>query len=164
MVRCDYCGLTAQKVKGNKIYPHRRDLFSKTFFACFGCDAWVGCHVGSEKPMGRLANRSLRQWKMAAHAIFDPLWDSDHATMNRSRAYQWLADQMMIEKKRCHIGYFDVQQCKQVVEICKNRGINEELNGPDWLQGHDQEVQTETSEGIRNLAVDPTSGAEDNNS
>jgi hypothetical protein len=86
---------------------------------CAPCEAWVGVHRDSPNhaPLGRLANKELRLAKQAAHRAFDPFWKG--GTMKRSQAYQWLADQMGIEKKRCHIGWFDVEQCEQVVKICE---------------------------------------------
>ena len=66
------------------------------------------------KPLGRLANAELRQWKQRAHAAFDPVWKARH--MSRRDAYAWLAGQMGIKPQDCHIGMFDVNQCRAVVE------------------------------------------------
>jgi len=68
-------------------------------------------------PLGRLANAELRSAKSAAHAMFDPLWKSKK--MRRSQAYSWLAAQMKIKPEDCHIGMFDVEQCKQVFQIMR---------------------------------------------
>lgn len=103
-------------VSGNVIYPHRSDLFYKRFWLCAPCDAYVGCHEGTERPLGRLANAELRRAKMAAHAVFDPLWRNGH--MKRSQAYGWLADQLGIPCTECHIGEFDVDRCRLVVALC----------------------------------------------
>ena len=34
-------------------------------------------------------------------------------------AYKWLSEQLGMPRKDTHIGMFDVDQCKRVVEICK---------------------------------------------
>lgn len=111
---CPYCGAESKKVTGKEIYPHRPDLAHKTFYQCAPCDAYVGCHPGTCKALGRLANAELRKAKSAAHKIFDDIWRSGY--MSRSQAYSWLAGQLGIEKKDCHIGMFDVDQCEQVVD------------------------------------------------
>ena len=128
---CDYCSGEARLVFGDVIYPHRPDLFDKKFYYCKPCDAWVGCHARTEKPLGRLANKELRRFKQAAHAALDPLWQKRHERkskadpgykkgMARGGAYKRLAKKMGIPIKECHIGMFTVEQCKQVIEICES--------------------------------------------
>jgi hypothetical protein len=112
---CPYCNNEAQLVSGDVIYPHRPDLRSKAFYLCRQCGAYVGCHPGSVRPLGRLANAELRSAKIAAHEAFDPLLLNHES---RSAAYRWLAQQLGINRADCHIGMFDVNQCRRVVEIC----------------------------------------------
>lgn len=116
-VHCPYCRRNAQLVSGTTIYPHRPDLAEKRFWRCGSCDAYVGCHEGTTKPLGRLANAELRAWKQRAHAAFDPIWQDGN--MRRERAYGWLARQLGISRPTCHIGMFDVEMCQKVVEVCK---------------------------------------------
>lgn len=123
---CPYCNNPAQLVGGDTIYPYRPDLARLRFWACLPCDARVGCHGGSTRPLGRLANAELRQAKMEAHAAFDPLWKfhtfrNGYQTMTRNAAYGWLAGQLGINRADCHIGMFDVAQCRRVVEVCQAR-------------------------------------------
>ena len=111
-VVCPYCGRNARYVDSKTIYGKS---YGKVYF-CKRCDAYVGVHRGTDKPLGRLANKELRYWKVKAHEAFDPLWKSKRKT--RSEAYAWLALQMDLCAEDCHIGMFDVEQCKKVVEIC----------------------------------------------
>jgi hypothetical protein len=113
-VGCDYCYFEAELVSGDKIYPHRGDLFSKMFWRCVSCDAYVGCHPGTSQPLGRLANAELRRAKQAAHKAFDPLWQS--GKMSRTQAYRRLAEQMGMSQKECHIGMFTTQQCEEAIK------------------------------------------------
>lgn len=117
---CDYCKEEVGLVGGDRIYPHRPDLFELRFWFCSDCDAWVGCHRGTTNPLGRLANAELRQAKIEAHAAFDQLWKSTTpaGTFDRSGAYKWLAEQLGISRDDCHIGMFDVEMCRRVVEVC----------------------------------------------
>lgn len=122
-VICPYCNAAAKLVNGSVIYPHRRDLYEKQFWQCKPCDAYVGCHkpnVGygnGSRPLGRLANAELRKAKSMAHAFFDPIWKD--GLKKRGSAYAWLAEKLGIDSKDCHIGMFDVEQCKRVVAACK---------------------------------------------
>jgi hypothetical protein len=115
-MKCPYCGNEAELTTGSKVYPRRPDLASLKIWACMPCDAWVGTHKNSlmNAPLGRLANAELRKAKMAAHAAFDPYWKSGHIT--RHKAYKMLAERMGLSKAEAHIGMFDVDQCRKVVE------------------------------------------------
>lgn len=115
--QCPYCSAPASLQSGAAIYPHRPDLARKRFWVCIACRAWVGCHPGTSRPLGRLANESLRRAKMAAHAVFDPLWKS--GAMRRNQAYAWLAGELGIAVESCHIGMFDEAGCQRVIGICR---------------------------------------------
>lgn len=117
-VRCDYCSGEAKLVTGEKIYPHRKDLWDMRFWQCEPCKAHVGCHKNSAdcQPLGRLANAGLRKAKMEAHAHFDPIWQNGH--LKRKEAYAWLASQLGIPVDKTHIGMFDIVTCRKVVELC----------------------------------------------
>ena len=119
-VSCPYCGASAELVGGLALYPHRADLAHKLFYRCWPCDAHCGCHLNSAKPLGRLANAELRRAKQMAHAVFDPLWRG-RAGFARSLAYAGLARELGIPGEACHIGMFDVEQCRRVVEACRGK-------------------------------------------
>lgn len=70
-------------------------------------------------PLGRLANAELRQAKRAAHAAFDPLWQSRR--MSRRSAYAWLAQQLGIAVEDCHIGMFDTESCQRVIAAVREK-------------------------------------------
>lgn len=114
-IRCDYCDRPPDRVTGHEIYPHHPDLRAKHFWLCRPCKAYVGCHPGSDRSLGRLANAELRLWKQRAHAAFDPLWKS--GKMKRRQAYIWLAEKLGRSEANTHIGMFDVELCKQVISV-----------------------------------------------
>ena len=115
-LKCPYCGKNAKMVSGQSIYPYRRDLFEKTFYLCEPCKAYVGCHPGTQKPLGRLADAALRAGKREAHAAFDPIWKEGY--MRRGQAYAWLGKEL--ELPAPHIGEMDLQQCQKTKEISLN--------------------------------------------
>lgn len=114
---CPYCGAESKAVTGRTIYPHRRDLHRRKFYQCAPCDAYVGTHRNSGKPLGRLADARLRKMKRMAHAAFDPLW-KEGRFKSRTVAYAWLSERMGLPKEETHIGMFDIDQCKRVIEVC----------------------------------------------
>lgn len=116
-VLCDYCHQPAEAVTGEEVYPHREDLFHLKFYVCEPCDARVGCHVKTGKPYGRLANAQLRRAKCEAHESFDKLWKGSGRVMSRPEAYRWLAEVLDIDQDEAHIGKFDEETCRKVVEV-----------------------------------------------
>jgi zinc-finger-containing domain len=58
----------------------------------------------------------LAKARMAAHSSFDYLWKS--GGMTRSEAYTWLAEQLGIEGKDCHMVMFSKETCRRVVALC----------------------------------------------
>lgn len=126
-VICPYCKADAQLIMSTAELYNGRDFGAA--WICRPCDAWIGVHKNSPRfmPLGRLANAELRKAKQAAHAMFDNLWQRkasrDKKTVKKSNArsdgYHWLAEQLGIPFEKCHIGMFDVETCKRVVEICE---------------------------------------------
>jgi len=117
-VVCSYCGEEAELVDSREVYSRSYGLI----WLCRPCKAWVGVHLNSKEnaPLGRLADSTLRFWKKEAHAAFDPFWKGE-VPNRRSKEYHWLSSMIGIKLRHCHIGMFNVEQCKKVVEICKNR-------------------------------------------
>jgi hypothetical protein len=128
-VPCPYCGEYATLQSSDKIY---RGTYFGMAYICKNfpvCDSYVGVHKGTTTPLGRLANSELRMWKKKAHNIFDPLWkikferekikkSKYKKSWARGSAYKWLAKQLGISVEECHIGMFDIDTCKKVVQIC----------------------------------------------
>jgi len=123
-VKCPYCDGDAELVESNVVYKPWHD-YGKLWL-CRHCWAYTGTHSNSKRhvPKGRLANKELREWKIKAHAAFDPLWNRKISkegcskSQARKAGYKWLAEKVGVELKKCHIGIFDVDQCMKVVEIC----------------------------------------------
>ncbi len=112
---CEYCG-------GKVIYTDSTVIYGRSYgmiYLCTNCNAYVGVHKGTKKPLGTLANTVLRNKRKEAHQAFDALWKTRR--LSRSEAYLWLSKQMHLPKHRTHIGYFNVVQCEQVIQICRNR-------------------------------------------
>ena len=115
---CQYCNNKSLQVTGVEVYPNRKDLHKKIFYICYPCDARVGCHPGTNTPLGQLANGDLRKWRTSAHNRFDTLWKKPNG-MKRGEAYSWLQSKMGMSKKECHIGKMTIQDCKLVIKFCR---------------------------------------------
>lgn len=128
---CPYCGRKPKYVDSELIYGKSYGMI----YLCRGCDAYVGVHKGSDKPLGRLADKDLREAKKKAHYYFDALWKAktnigiledprrskrkvEWQRACRSQAYKWLSEVMQIKPEFTHIGMFDVEQCEKVVQLC----------------------------------------------
>jgi hypothetical protein len=118
--KCPYCGSEVVCKDSAVVYSRS---YGKIWICSNWpkCDAYVGCHKNSDKPLGRLANPELRFWKKQAHEKFDKLWK--HGDMSRSDAYVWLSRALSIPSDKCHIGMFDVEQCKAVCDAIKSKAL-----------------------------------------
>lgn len=114
-ILCPYCGQVAALKHSTEVYCSSIDY--GYLWVCVPCDAWVGTHRNSRNfaPLGRLANAELREWKRKAHKAFDPHWKESGLT--RPEAYEWLRQEMG-RVRAVHIGFMDVAECRQVVQIC----------------------------------------------
>lgn len=115
---CQECGGEGQLVSGKAIYPHRPDLFHKSFYLC-ECGAYCGCHPGSIVPLGHPCGPETRRARSAAHEAFDPLWRGK--SMSRASAYKWLAGVLEIDPAHCHIGMMPAKRAWDVVRAVAAR-------------------------------------------
>ena len=71
-VICDYCGKPAQFVDSASVYHGHS--YGMVYY-CPDCQAWVGVHKGTDRPLGRLADAELRRWKKHTSGCL-ARWDS----------------------------------------------------------------------------------------
>lgn len=116
---CTQCKKKSSLVSGKTIYPHRPDLHHLPFYLCESCNAYVGCHPGTKLALGTPASKDTRAARSRAHSAFDPLWRNKLYFKSRTRAYNWLAQELKIKASQCHIGLFDISTCNRVVALCK---------------------------------------------
>ena len=116
---CPCCGSTVELVNNSEIYGRSYGEWPWAY-KCVNddCDSYVGLHPFTGIPLGTLANSETREARKAAKSAFNPLWQK--GGMSRSTAYAWLADKLGIANANtCHIGWFDVENCIRVVEVCR---------------------------------------------
>jgi hypothetical protein len=121
---CRYCGGVIRLVPARSIYgdaAKRLGLEHEKIYQCQNCNARVGCHKGTNRPLGNVANEVLRLKRMETHQVFDAFWSS-HG-MSRTQGYKWLASQMNLSETRTHIGGFEMDQCQQVIDLCRKYDV-----------------------------------------
>lgn len=102
---CAYCG---SKTVFGKVKSYNR-------WTCPDCGSYVGCHKGTDKALGRVADADLRRYKSYAHTYFDKLWRC--GDMSRAQAYKWLSNKLGLPPEYTHIGMFSIKTCKRVCAI-----------------------------------------------
>lgn len=117
LVKCPYCSRTAEFVDSERIYGQSYGMI----YLCVPCEAYVGVHKGTSRPLGTLANAETRLWRKTAHAKFDPLWRAGKTT--RSQAYLWMQRAMKLTRAQAHIARFTVDQCRELVHLIEAKEI-----------------------------------------
>lgn len=127
---CPYCKKRAKLTDSSVIYD---GISYGMVYLCVGypkCDAYVGVHSNSKRamPLGRMANKELREAKKELHRVFDKFWKEYGYT--RNRAYKLLSKIMKISYRKCHIGYFDLNKCEQAYNSILKHYEKENIKKP----------------------------------
>ncbi|MNW28155.1 hypothetical protein D3C74_49700 [compost metagenome] len=110
--KCDNCGSEVEMVSSREFYGVD---YGNNVYRCTSCDSYVGTHRNSSIPLGTLADAELRSLRRECHQLFDPVWKIGN--VKRSRAYKWLALKMKLPKEKAHIGMFNKDQCRRLIDI-----------------------------------------------
>jgi len=111
VVNCSFCSKKAVWVENKAVYGRN---YGKSFMCwlCKDCDAYVGCHNNTRRPLGTMADDQTRKWRQAVHRRIDPLWKS--GDMSRKEVYKKISDGIGFQ---FHTGEADVETCKKVLEF-----------------------------------------------
>lgn len=111
VIHCPYCGQPAEWVENREIYGRN---YGRSYMAylCRDCNAYVGCHRNTRKPLGTLANFEPRELRKRAHAHIDPVWKG--GALSRKEVYARLSAHF---GERVHIGQSDIERCLQILDI-----------------------------------------------
>ena len=74
---CRYCGGIIRLVPAADVYgssTERLGMQNEYLYQCQNCNARVGCHKGTTRPLGDVANEILRLKRIEAHQVFDAYW------------------------------------------------------------------------------------------
>jgi len=120
-MECPYCFGELKFVTSKEFYG---EDYGTNLYVCYECDARVGTHGRGKTPLGTPANKELRNLRMIAHSLFDPLWKGKHRKMGRIRAYRVMQELMDLPPNIAHIAMFNKEQChKFIVKLKDYRGL-----------------------------------------
>lgn len=124
---CPNCGSPVGLVENDAIYGTHYGEWPWAYRCTDDvCDSHVGLHPFTSIPLGTLADAPTRAARREAKQIFNLTWRRE---MTRTEAYKWLAGRLGIaNSEECHIGWFSVEQCAQVVEVCRNHPRSKHAN------------------------------------
>lgn len=108
---------TCKMIKGDRAYPHRRDLHHKNFWECPSCLNFVGTHHKGEstKPLGCIPNKEMKKIRMQIHAILDPIWQNRE--MSRAEVYKKVSEKIGYEYHTAEIRTID--EAKKIYSAVK---------------------------------------------
>ena len=109
-MNCPYCDKPAMWVDNNQIYGRNYGKSYKVWL-CKSCNAYVGCHNNTKRPLGTMANEELRKMRIQAHVYIDDYWQKGLHT--RKKVYQLLKEHF---GKEIHIGSADIKLCQEICE------------------------------------------------
>ena len=113
--QCDLCKSKNIIFTDNEIiYGLNIGDWPKCYY-CKNCSAIVGCHKGTNLPLGFMASKQTRKLRSKLHIIFDKLWLEK--LMSRSQAYNWLARQLDIKEEHCHISWMNKETLAKAIDL-----------------------------------------------
>jgi len=121
-MNCPYCLNQAEWVENKEVYGKNYGK-SVMIWLCRKCDAYVGCHQNTRKPLGTMANKELRTFRKETHKVFDVAWRNK--TITRDKAYGFLKSRFGFD---VHIGEANIELCKKIIELCKTNSWFNKLN------------------------------------
>lgn len=117
---CIYCRQETEYVSSLKVYQEYHGMIH----LC-PCGAYVGCLINSDQALGTTARKTLRNLRIECHEVYDPLIDAkvNQLGVKRKQAQadgrKWLSEYLGIAIEECHIGYFNEETCKTVIDKCR---------------------------------------------
>lgn len=122
---CPNCGSAVELVNNSIVYGKEQGRWPFVYrCVALACNSHVGLHPFTDIPLGTLADHQTRVARTEAKAVFKPMWEQ--YGMDRNAAYRWLGDKMGIaEVRHVHIGWFSLEQCQRVIEICSAMKSNQ---------------------------------------
>lgn len=113
--RCDECkSESVEFVRNDVVYGRVIGNWPFVYY-CRICYAIVGCHAGTNEPLGRMANAKTRKMRSYVHQVFDRIWREHH--MRRQAAYAYLAGKLSIAVEDCHISWLTDEQLAKAAEV-----------------------------------------------
>jgi zinc-finger-containing domain len=115
--RCPYCHKSNIKLM-TQLEFYGKDYGNGKLHVCQNCYARVGCHKGTDMPMGPLSNEELRQLRMEIHKIIDFYWETKE---ERKKVYSELGKRYGTP---FHIGFLKNERARFILYDLKLNPIS----------------------------------------
>lgn len=116
---CPKCGSKAYLRPARVVFGDNAPNPEDKFYVCGrypACDCYVSAHRRTLRPMGTLADRSLRKKRQETHRALDKLWQS--GLMSRAQAYRLICLYLGLPEGEAHIAAFSLERCEDVIAFC----------------------------------------------
>ena len=117
-MHCPYCGSPVIYRTADGIY--KENTKRAMLFVCSrypACNAYVRANKVTKKPIGTLADPSLRRLRNQAHRFFNRLYES--GLMSKGEAYNWLSVLTGMPESMAHIGFMGEYNCRLIIDESK---------------------------------------------
>ena len=117
-MHCPYCGSPVIYRTADGIY--KENTKRAMLFVCSrypSCNAYVRANKVTKKPIGTLADPSLRRLRNQAHRFFNRLYES--GLMSKGEAYNWLSVLTGMPESMAHIGFMGEYNCGLIIDESK---------------------------------------------
>lgn len=131
-VKCDCCGSPRVHLQKRSLMKMRVPKAWDLVWHCLDCLALVGCHEGTDIPLGYMADAATREARYHVHKVFDRLWRG-RKQLSRAEAYIWMAQVLQLKVEDAHIGMLTLEQCEALTRAV------EEFNHSKRNSGHWQQ-------------------------
>lgn len=142
---CPYCGAEVIRAHVSECYLDTNKVNADYYiYMCSNypeCDAYIKENPKLKIPQGSLANKNLRELRQRAHYFFNQLYLYEDYKIKD--AYMWLASEMNLDGRECHISLFDEAQCLKCIELTKDKLIcNHEIPYGEYLLEKKKELRS----------------------
>ncbi len=101
---------------GNKpVFMDSKKIYGKSYgmvYYCPFCKEYVGVHNGTNIPLGTIADKETKKYRMQAHNLLEAKFGK-----NKTKAYKWIRKTMHLSNENAHIGKFDKDDCIRLIEL-----------------------------------------------
>lgn len=116
---CPYCKKEALWCENKEIYGKN---YGKSYMCwlCKECDAYVGCHNNTKKPLGTMANKTTRALRIKAKNYWIENFAPDYKTIgsNKKGKYYYKLSQLLnIPYEETHFAMFSQSVCIKVLQL-----------------------------------------------
>lgn len=122
--KCTLCGSKNIRYTSNAEIYNGKQYGNGYCYLCDNCGGSVGVHdIKNKIPLGRFANKELKQLKMVCHQKFDPLWKN--TKFNRTDCYGYLANELGLMLRETHFGWFDKEYLEKALNVLENTTLKD---------------------------------------